>query len=168
MRVRALPTFVSLIALAAAADSASVQPRAPIQPRPGSWEVVQELSPEQAASIADLPPQVLERLGYDPVAKTMRTVLCLNAQTISRWERQDRELRETGKAQCGDPDYSTSGDTMTMALECTAPVALRMRTVYRFNRARDAYQYENDVTAGSGARAVTRRVRGSARRIGDC
>ena len=168
MHARAVPTLVSLIALAAVSGRGCAQTRAPIQPRLGNWEVIQELSAEQAASIADVPPRVLERLGYDPVAKTVRTTLCLNAQTMDRWEKQDRELRETGKAQCADPAYSAVGDTMTMTLECTAPVALRMRTVYRFNGARDAYQYENEVTAGAGASAVTRRVRGSARRIGDC
>ena len=168
MLVRAVPTIVSLIALAAVSDTGSAQTRAPIQPKLGNWEVVEELSPEQAASIADMPPRVLERLGYDLATKTRRTTFCLNAHTISQLEKQDRELRESGKAKCEDPVYTAVGDTMTMTLVCTAPVALRMRTVYRFNAARDAYQYENEVTAGSGANAVTRRAQASARRIGDC
>jgi len=168
MRVRAVPMIVSLIALGAVSETAGAQSRAPIQPRLGKWEVIQELSPEQAASIADVPPRALESLGYDPVAKTVRTTLCLNAQTMDQWEKQDRELRQTGKARCADPAYSAVEHTMTMTLECTAPVALRMRTVYRFNAARDAYAYESEVTAGSGAGAVTRRARGNARRIGDC
>jgi hypothetical protein len=45
---------------------------------------------------------------------------------------------------------------------------LRMRTVYHFNAAHDAYGYENEVTMGPPAKPVTRRVRGNARRIGDC
>jgi len=168
MHVRAVPAIVSLLALAAVSSAAGAQTRAPIQPKLGNWEVVQELSPEQAASIADMPPRVLERLGYDLAAKTRRTTFCLNAHTISLLEKEDRKLRETGKAKCADPVYSAVGDTMTMTLECTEPMALRMRTVYRFNRPRDAYEYESEVTAGSGADAVTRRTHAHARRIGDC
>jgi Protein of unknown function (DUF3617) len=168
MRARALPTIVSLIALAATSGAASAPDKAPIQPKLGNWEVVQELTPSQVASVADVPARILERMGYDPVAKTVRTTLCLNAQTMSRWEEQDRELRATGKAQCQDPVYTAAGDVMTMTLECTAPVMLRMRTEYRFNGARDAYTYENEVTTRAGGKPRTQRVRGSARRIGDC
>jgi Protein of unknown function (DUF3617) len=168
MRTRAMPTILSMLAFAAVSDAASGQARAPIQPKLGKWEVAQQLTPDQAASIADVPPQVLERMGYDPRAQTMRTTLCLNARTMSRWQAQDREIRESGRARCDDPVYQATSDTMTMTLECTAPVMLRMRTVYRFNAARDAYSYENEVTMGPPANQVTRRVRGSARRIGDC
>lgn len=168
MHLGAVPAIVSLIAFAAVSGATRAQTRAPIQPKLGNWEVVQNLSAEQAASIADMPPRVLERLGYDLAARTRRTTFCLNAHTIGLLEKEDRKLRETGKAKCADPVYSAVGDTMTMTLECTVPMALRMRTVYRFNRARDAYEYESEVTAGSGADAVTRRSRASARRIGDC
>jgi Protein of unknown function (DUF3617) len=168
MRTRAVPAIMSMLAFAAVSDAASGQARAPIQPKLGNWEVTQQLTPDQAASIAGVPPHVLERLGYDPQAKSVRTTLCLNAQAMRRWEAQDREIRATGRARCDDPVYEAAGDTMTMTLECTAPVMLRMRTVYRFNAARDAYSYENEVTTGSAAQRVTRRVRGSARRIGDC
>jgi len=168
MRVRAFSTIVSLLALAATCGAAGEQTRAPIQPKLGNWEVTQELTPEQVASIADMPPRVLERMGYDPVAKTLRTTLCLNAQTMRQWEERDRELRESGTARCNDPAYIADGDAMTMTLECAAPVALRMRSEYRFNGARDAYTYVNEVTIRTGERAVTQRVRGSARRIGDC
>jgi Protein of unknown function (DUF3617) len=168
MRARAVPAIMSMLAFAAVSDAASGQARAPIQPKLGNWEVTQQLTPDQAASIADVPPHVLERMGYDPRAKTVRTTLCLNAQAMSRWAAQDREIRATGRARCDDPVYESTGDTMTMTLECTAPVMLRMHTVYRFNAARDAYSYENEVTIGAPAKAVTRRVSGSARRIGDC
>lgn len=168
MRARAVPTILSLLAHAAMSGAAGAQTKAPIQPELGNWEVTQELTPEQLASIADMPPRVLERMGYDPEAKTVRTTVCLNAQTISRWEDQDREIRETGRARCDEPVYTVAGDTMTMTLTCTAPVVLRMRTVYRFNGARDAYAYENEVATRSGGMPVTQRVRGSARRIGDC
>jgi hypothetical protein len=168
MRTHAVPAIVSLLALAATSGVVSAQSRAPIQPKLGNWEVTQELTPEQVASIADVPPRILERMGFDPVAKTVRTTLCLNKQTMSRWEERDRELRESGKAQCSDPVYTAAGDAMTMTLECTAPVALRMRTEYRFNGARDAYTYENEVTIHPGAQPVAQKVRGSARRIGDC
>ena len=168
MRIRAVPTIVSLVAHAAIAGAALAQTKAPIQPRLGNWELIQELTAEQQASIADVPPGVLERLGYDRAAKTVRTTICLNPQTMSRWQEQDREIRETGRARCDDPVYTAVGDTMTMTLECTVPAALRMRTVYRFNGARDAYSYENEVTTRQAGVPVTRRVRGSARRIGDC
>jgi len=168
MRIRAFPTIASLLLLAATCGAAGEPTRAPIQPKLGNWEVTQDLTPEQVASIADVPPRVLERMGYDPVAKTLRTTLCLNAQTMRRWEEKDRELRETGTARCGDPVYTAVGDTMTMTLECSAPVALRMRTEYRFNGARDAYTYVNEVTIRAKENPVTQRVRGSARRIGDC
>lgn len=173
MRVHAvptIPTIVSMLALAAVSGAASGQARAPIEPKFGNWEVTQELTPDQAASIADLPPHVLERMGYDPRAKTVRTTLCLNAQTVRKWDEQDREMRKTGKAQCDTPVYTAAGNTMTMTLKCTLPVALRMHTIYRFNGARDAYSYENEVEVvpAPGAKPVRRRVRGSAHRIGDC
>jgi len=168
MRTRAFPMIVSLLAVAATCGAVGERPRAPIQPKLGNWEVVQELTAEQIASISDVPPRVLERMGYDPAAKTVRTTLCLNAETMRRWEEQDRELREAGAARCDDPVYTADGDAMTMTLACTAPVALRMRTEYRFNGARDAYTYVNEVTIRLGANPVTQRVRGSARRIGDC
>lgn len=168
MRIHAVPAFVSLLALVAMCGVAGAQNKAPIQPKLGNWEVIQDLTAEQVASIVDVPPHVLERLGYDPVAKTVRTTLCLNARTMSGWEDQDRKIRESGKAHCVDPVYSVVGDTMTMTLECTAPVTLRMRTVYRFSGARDEYEYENEVMIRLDARAVTRSVHGHARRIGDC
>ncbi len=168
MRSHAALTIVSLFALAAISGAVSSQTRAPIQPKLGSWEVTQELTSEQVASIVDVPARALERMGYDAAGKTLRTMLCLNAQTISRWEDQDREIRATGRARCQDAVYSAVGDTMTMTLECSAPVALRIRTVYRFTPGRDAYEYENELTTGSNAQPVTQRVRGSARRIGDC
>lgn len=168
MRPHVAPMIVSLLALAVTSGTVSAQARAPIQPKLGNWEVIQDLTAEQVASIADVPPHVLKRLGYDPVAKTVRTTLCLNAQTMSGWEDQDRKIRESGKAHCVDPVYSVVGDTMTMTLECTAPVTLRMRTVYRFSGARDEYEYENEVMIRLDARAVTRRMHGHARRIGDC
>jgi len=168
MRARFATTIAALLALAATAGAASAQTKAPIQPKLGNWELVQELTPEQAASIADVPPHALERMGYDRAAGTVRTELCLNAQTMSTWEAQDREMRASGKARCDEPVYLIEGDTMTMSFECTAPVPLRMRTVYRFNGGRDAYAYENEVTVRAGDKPVTRRVRGRARRIGDC
>jgi len=168
MRIGAVSTIVSLLALAATFGVASAQTKAPIKPRLGNWEVTQELTPDQVASIAEVPPRVLAQMGYDPVAKNLRTTLCLNEQTMSRWEAQDRELRETGKTRCAEPAYTVAGDTMTMTLECTAPVALRMRTVYRFSRARDAYAYENEVTIQADAKPITQRARGRAQRIGDC
>lgn len=168
MRPHVVPMIVSLLAFAATSGTVSAQARAPIQPKLGNWEVIQDLTAEQVASIVDVPPHVLKRLGYDPVAKTVRTTLCLNAQTMSGWEDQERKIRESGKARCVDPVYSVVGDTMTMTLECTAPVTLRMRTMYRFNGARDEYEYENEVMIRLDARAVTRSVHGHARRIGDC
>jgi hypothetical protein len=102
------------------------------------------------------------------VAKTVRTTLCLNEQAISGWEDQDRKMRESGNARCADPVYSVVGATMTMTLECTAPVPLRVRNVYRFSGGRDAYEYENEVMIRVDTRAVTRHVHGRARRIGDC
>jgi hypothetical protein len=168
MRPLAVPTIVSLLALALISGTVRAQARAPIQPKLGNWEVIQDLTAEQVASIADVPPHVLKRLGYDPVAKTVRTTLCLNKQTMNAWEDQDRKIRESGTAHCADPVYTTAGDTMTMTLECTAPVTFRMRTVYRFSRARDEYEYENEVMIRLDARAVTRSVHGHARRIGDC
>jgi hypothetical protein len=168
MHTRAVPAIMSVLALAAVSEATSGPARAPIQPKLGNWEVTQQLTQAQAASIADIPQHVLERMGYDPRAKTVRTTLCLNAQAMSRWEAQDREVRATGRARCDDPVYEAHGDTMTMTLECTAPVLLRMRTVYRFNAARDAYSYENEVTIGPATSPVTRRVSGRARRIGDC
>ena len=168
MRARAVSMIVSLAALAAMSRAASAQTGAPIQPRLGNWEITQELTPEQIASIADVPPRVLAQMGYDPVVKVVRTTLCLNKQSMSRWADQDRAIRETGKAQCADPEYAVTGDAMTMTIACTAPVAFRVRTVYRFNRARDAYAYENEATIRSGKETVTQRARGRARRIGDC
>ncbi len=168
MRIHAVPTIVALLAFSATSGMAGAQNRAPIQPRLGNWEVTQELTPEQVTSIADVPPRILEHMGYDPVAKILRTAICLNKQTMSRWEDQERAIRASGKARCDDPVYTVVADTMTMMLECTAPVELRIRTVYRFNKARDAYSYENEVTTRPGAEPVTQRARGRARRIGDC
>jgi len=176
MCARVFSTIVSLtvslilpiLALAGTSPAASAQTVAPIQPRLGNWEIIQELTAEQVASIAEVPPRALERMGYDPAAKVLRTTLCLNKQAMSRWADQDRAIRETGKAQCAAPEYAVTGDAMTMTITCTAPVALRVRTLYRFNRARDAYDYENEATIRTGKDAVTQRVRGRARRIGDC
>jgi hypothetical protein len=168
MRARCVTTVALLLALVALPVSAPAQTKAPIRPKLGNWELVQELTPEQAASIADVPPRVLERMGYDRVQGTVRTTLCLNAQTMSTWEAQDGEMRASGKARCDDPVYTVAGDTMTMTFECTAPVQLRMRTAYHFTPGRDAYTYENEVTIRAGDKPVTRRVRGRAKRIGDC
>lgn len=168
MRARFATMNAALLVLAVTAGAASAQTKAPIQPKLGNWELVQELTAEQAASIADVPPHVLERMGYDRVQGTVRTELCLNAQTMDTWQAQDREMRASGKARCDEPAYAVEGDTMTMSFECTAPVSLRMRTVYRFNGERDAYAYENEVTVRVGDKPVTRRVRGRARRIGGC
>lgn len=171
MRTRADPKIqatVLLFVLAVPSGDASAETTAPIQPQLGNWEVTQELTPDQVASIAEVPPRVLAQMGYDPEAKILRTTLCLNEQAMTRWADRDREIRASGKARCADPVYTVVGDTMTMVLACTAPVALRMRTVYRFNHARDAYEYENEVTTRSNAEPVTQRARGKARRIGDC
>ena len=97
-------------------------------------------------------------MGYDPRAKTVRTTLCLNAQTVRKWDEQDREMRKTGKAQCDTPVYTAAGNTMTMTLKCTLPVALRMHTIYRFNGARLFLRERSGSSARSGCetRAATR------------
>ncbi|MCL4801471.1 MAG: DUF3617 family protein [Burkholderiales bacterium] len=157
------------ICLAVAAPAATAQrAQPPIVPQAGKWRMTQDLTPAQAASIAGLPPQVHAQIGYDPAAKTITTVLCLSPQSIKEWEDAERQLRETGRAQCDDPVYAASGDAMTMTLKCTAPRPLTVRNSYRFNAARDGYTYESETTVTISGRPETRRTHGAARRIGDC
>ncbi|MCZ7565329.1 MAG: DUF3617 family protein [Burkholderiales bacterium] len=157
---------ICLVAVAPAAPAQ--QPTPPIVPQVGRWQMTQEVTAAQAASIAALPPQVQARIGYDPVARAITTVACLSPQSIKAWEEAERRLRAAGSAQCDDPVYVASGDDMTMTLECSAPRPLSMRNSYRFNAARDGYTYETETTVTISDRQETRHARGSARRIGGC
>jgi hypothetical protein len=168
MRMPPALSFAATVCLLVAAPAALAQAKPPITPKLGKWEMTQDVAPEQAASMAGMPPQVLQRIGYDPVKRTVSTTLCLSPQTIKQWEDAGRELREAGNAKCDDPVYSASGDSMTITVTCTAPRPLSMRNAYHFNAERDGYSYESEMATTVSGKTVTRRTRGTARRIGDC
>jgi hypothetical protein len=168
MRIRPALALAPVVCLLATAPGVLAQSKPPIMPKLGKWEMTQDVAPDQAASMAGMPPQVLQRIGYDPLKKTITSTLCLSTQSMKEWEDTGRKLREAGNATCDDPTYSASGDSMTMALTCTAPRPLSMRNAYHFNAARDAYTYESEMTTTVSGKPETRRTRGTARRIGDC
>lgn len=168
MRIRSVlaPACALLVAALPAALAQPAKP--PIMPKLGKWEMVQDVPPDQVATLAGMPRQVLESIGYDPAARTITTTLCLSAQSIKEWEDAGQRLREAGNANCDEPVYAASGDAMTMTLRCTAPRPLVMRNSYRFNAARDGYTYETETTLTLSGKPETRRARGAARRVGDC
>jgi len=168
MRMSPALAVASSACLFVAAPAALAQARPPIMPQLGQWAMTQDVAPEQAASMAGMPPQVLQRIGYDPARRTITSTVCLSPQSVREWEEAGKALRDGGAAQCDDPVYSASGDSMTMIVACTAPRPMRMRNVYHFNAARDGYAYESETTVTISGKPETRRNRGTARRIGDC
>jgi hypothetical protein len=168
MRIRPALALAPVVCLLATAPGALAQSIPPIMPKLGKWEMTEEATPAQVASMAGLPSLVLQNKGYDPVKKTITSILCLRPQSVKEEKDAEKLLREAGNAKCDDPVYSASGDSMTIDVTCAAPRPMRMRYAYHFNAARDAYTYESEMTTTVSGKPETRRTRGTARRIGDC
>lgn len=167
MRMQRALALAPAVCLLATASAALAQARPPIVPKLGKWEMTRDLGPDEAASMAGMPPQVMQRRGYDPARQTITTIVCLNVEASEKLQEEEKRLLSSG-AKCDQPVYTSSGDAMGLTVKCTAPRYITMHVGYHFNAARDAYTYESKVTVTVSGKAETRSTRGTARRIGDC
>ncbi|XZG70453.1 DUF3617 domain-containing protein [Chitinibacteraceae bacterium HSL-7] len=155
-------TVVAFLLLATSTSLATEAP--PLTPQLGQWRISSEMPPEQKAVLAKLDARTLKAMTrngteFDVKNGLIVVSMCLNQSNIERWSQQSDT-----SIQCDPPRYSLTGHTMTMTLQCHTPESMTMHGVYRFNAARDRYDF--DMTVTSPTRTV--RQRGQAVRTGAC